>query len=165
MFIYCCNNPVNFVDSNGRKSEDSRDAFNKWLLDVGYWLDDKIRKIEEIKTKHYSRNKNNPIFPSVFDSDYFEEWDNGVSANCHQFTSEDKNNVKYVSADGIYEAIYDNNGYLVTDPRDVGTYNFASPIDEPIKHVIVDVLPWIVWGNSRDDSTEWYERLFRCIGF
>ena len=37
------------------------------------------------------------------------------------------NNDKYVSVDGHIEGVYDENGNLVTDPVNQGTYNFANP--------------------------------------
>ena len=42
---------------------------------------------------------------------------------------------------------------MVTDSRDIGTYNF-SPSDDligSIGHGIVDILPWLVFGNDDDD--------------
>ena len=75
-----------------------------------------------------------------------------------------KSNKKYVSPDGRYEAIYDEKNHLVTDPRDVGTYNYASP-DNWLGHFILDVYPWILWGNSPDDSTKPLQRLFSFLGF
>lgn len=42
------------------------------------------------------------------------------SASCHQYTAKERDNVKYVSLDGHKEAIYDKNGYIVLDSRDIG---------------------------------------------
>ena len=121
------------------------------------WLQEIIESFPT-KEEHYNRNNSNPDFPDEYDARYFEEWDDSVSADCHQFTSPDKSNVKYVSPDGKYEVIYDSSGREVTDPRDVGTYNFISSLVDPIGHFIVDVIPWIRYGNSPDDSTTPQER-------
>lgn len=121
-------------------------------------LAEKIIETYPTKEEHYNRNANNPEFPNQYDADYFDGWDDEVSANCHQFTSPERNNKKYVSPDGRFEAIYDANGYLVDDPRDEGTYNFISPNEDGLGHFIVDVVPWIRHGNSLHDTTEWYER-------
>ncbi len=45
----------------------------------------------------------------------------GPAANCHQYTSPDKSNVKYVSPDGHREAIYNSTCEIVSDSRDIGT--------------------------------------------
>jgi hypothetical protein len=68
-------------------------------------------------------------------------------------------NNKFISPDGLLEVVYDENGRLVTDPVNMGTNNKASPITNPIGHVIVDVIPYIFLGNSPDDPTKWYERI------
>jgi hypothetical protein len=113
---------------------------------------------------HYSRNENNPVFPEHFDPVFFENWNSNVLANCHQFSAPNRDNVKYVSEDGHYEVIYDVNGNEVTDPRDIGTYNYASPTDNPIQHMFVDVIPWIRWGNSPDDTTTPFQRTCAFFG-
>ena len=41
------------------------------------------------------------------------------------------NNDKYVSVDGHIEGVYDENGNLVTDSVNQGTYNFANPNKDP----------------------------------
>ncbi len=46
------------------------------------------------------------------------------------------NNDKYVSVDGHIEGVYDENGNLVTDSVNQGTYNFANPNKDPIGHFI-----------------------------
>ena len=80
----------------------------------------------------------------------------GPAADCHQFTATNKPNVKYVSPDGRREVIYDSTGAIVLDPRDIGTYNFC-PSDEnwysnaSIGHVVHDVIPWVIFGNSDSD--------------
>jgi len=160
MFAYCQNNPVVYADPSGYMPEYQGDPEYGQAWDFGQWL---YEKLKEAKEKHYSRNDNNPAFPEEFDPEYFEDWDDGVSANCHQFTSENKNNKKYVSPDGRYEAIYDEDNHLVTDPRDVGTYNYASP-DDIIGHLFLDIVPWILWGNSPEDSTDRLERLLGSFG-
>lgn len=168
MFAYCFNNPVNMSDSSGN--------WPKWLETAANWVNKNIiqpatgfveKTIDYLtppsKEDHYNRNQNNIQFPEEYDETFFKEWDDGVSANCHQFTAPNRDNVKYVSPDGKYEAIYDVNNKLVTDPRDVGTYNFVSPNEDPLGHFIKDVIPWIQFGNSPDDSTEWRQRALSFI--
>ena len=149
MFAYCNNNPVNHVDTNGNRPEYIGDPNYEWAWEFGWFLCE----------KHFNRNENNPDFPSEFDAEYFGDWDDTVAAYCHQFSAPERDNKKYVSADGKFEAIYDSSGHLVTDPRDVGTYNYASPNDNPVGHLLVDVLPWIFFGNSPDDTTNPFDRI------
>ncbi len=85
-------------------------------------------------------------------------------ASCHQFTSSNKSNFKLVSKDGKYEVIYDENNKIVTDVRDVGTYNFASPKDDGFNHLKKDILTWIAWGNAESDTTTIPQRMKALIG-
>jgi len=168
MFAYCMNNPVNMSDPTG--------SWPKWIETVANWVNNNIiqpvasfieKSIDYLtppsKEDHYNRNQNNIQFPEEYDETFFKDWDDSVSANCHQFSAPNRDNVKYVSPDGKYEAIYDVNNKLVTDPRDVGTYNFISPNEDPFGHFIKDVIPWIQHGNSPNDSTEWWQRALSFI--
>lgn len=122
---------------------------------------------EKIPTKaqHYNRNRSMPleILPKSPEEAEQWGWNDGVAADCHQFTSPDKTNRKYVSPDGKLEAIFDKNGNLVTASEDCGTYNFSDPTEDPIGHFYMDVLPWIVWGNDEKDSTDIRMRLHAFV--
>lgn len=128
-----------------------------------------IKKFNEVKEKvgfiptkqqNYERNKYMPIdkLPQTEDECKRLGWDNGVASDCHQFTSKDKSNRKWVSPDGKLEVIFDKDGKIVTDPADYGTYNFSSPNDNPLGHFTQDVIPWLLWGNSPEDSTNVAQR-------
>lgn len=81
-------------------------------------------------------------------------WDSSVAANFHQYTALDEgNNIKYVSPDGKREVIYNYYGDIVSDSRDVGTYNFSpsGTTGGTVGHIIIDVLPWVLFGNDDDD--------------
>ena len=77
----------------------------------------------------------------------------GPAANCHQYTSPDKSNVKFVSPDGHREVIYDSTGNMVLDSRDIGTYNYSpsGTFWGSIGHFFADMLPWYLFGNDDDD--------------
>jgi hypothetical protein len=47
----------------------------------------------------------------------------------------------------------------VTDPANRGTYNYG-PDQSSVDHVVVDVLPYWMWGNSPDDPTPVWNRVF-----
>ncbi|MDE5797944.1 MAG: hypothetical protein K2H73_02825 [Treponemataceae bacterium] len=74
----------------------------------------------------------------------------------HNMRTETKNTV-YVTKDGK-EAVYDADGNLVTD-YNRGTYNYA-PYEKPVDKFLLDFLPWLLLGVSRDDPTSFNERLY-----
>jgi len=65
-------------------------------------------------------------------------------------------NVKYLSPDGHDEAVYDSEGNLVTDPANLGTYNYGT---DDFSHFFRDVLPYWIYGNSEDDPTPVLDRI------
>lgn len=60
-------------------------------------------------------------------------------------------NVKFISDDGRFEAVYNTGtGVIVTDPANMGTYNYAPGSLDLYKyadHSIYDKEPWKRWGN------------------
>lgn len=68
----------------------------------------------------------------------------------HMFGADGEYNVKFVSEDGLFEAVYGRDGALLTEENgalNMGTYNYASPMTRHQKHVVYDVLPYELWGN------------------
>lgn len=62
-------------------------------------------------------------------------------------------NLKFVSADGFCEAVYNKNGILLTeknDPVNMGTFNYAAGIREFNAHQRYDIAPYLIWGNTPD---------------
>ena len=76
----------------------------------------------------------------------------------HQLRGKTGNKV-YLHKDGHKEAVYDSDGKLVKDGINDGSYNYAHPVEEPLKHFNQDILPWILMGSSRTDPTSVKERL------
>jgi hypothetical protein len=122
------------------------------------------------KQANYDRNKFNVTPPTLdqvpknwirltSDQTIYHTW--GSSSDI--WSDENADNVKYVSPGGHYEAVYDRNGKLVTDPLNEGTYNYGSPLDNKWTHFKDDMVPYYLWGNSPDDPTSWYERLWRLF--
>lgn len=122
-----------------------------------------IRRSGEIPSieTHYGRNQLMPVstLPQKVETAIRLGWDDSVGAACHQFTSPDRSNVKYVSPDGHKEVIFNRSGHIVTASEDYGTYNFADSRQDPVGHFYRDVLPWLLWGNDRTDSTDMHQRL------
>lgn len=69
-----------------------------------------------------------------------------------------KANEVYLGPDGHSEAVYDAAGDLVRDPVNQGSYNYAHPVAQPLRHFVADILPWLRWGNASDDPTSVKER-------
>lgn len=69
-------------------------------------------------------------------------------------------NEVYVKSDrqGFLEAVFDSNGNLVEDDENMGSYNYYDQREHPYKHFFSDRLPWILWGNTKDDETTVIER-------
>jgi len=82
---------------------------------------------------------------------------NTYENNIHKMRGE-TDNVVYTNEDGR-EAVYDKDGKLVTNSYNQGSYNYGS-YDEPIKKFLLDIAPWLKWGNARNDPTSFNERLY-----
>ena len=136
----------------------TRELFSEAKPDHGIF-----HRADEIPSKetHYERNRLMPISSLPQSPEMAEAcgWDGSVSAACHQFTSPDRSNIKYVSPDGKSEVIFDRSGNIVTASEDYGTYNFADSRRDPVGHFYRDVLPWLLWGNDETDSTDMHQRL------
>lgn len=80
----------------------------------------------------------------------------------HQLRGQYQNKV-YISPDGHSEGVYDEDGKLVKDGINDGSYNYYHPEKEPLRHFSADIHPWILWGNSRQDPTTIEERIFSYV--
>lgn len=81
----------------------------------------------------------------------------------HQMRGEKDNEVFTRQSDdhsGYMEAVYDGNGKLVTNSYNKGSYNYYYYKNYPIMHFAYDTLPWLEFGNDRNDPTSFQERLF-----
>ena len=161
LFTYCRNNPVKYADPTGMEAVAIVVGILLAALGIGVptvaYAPDKDFELTA-KERHYNRLNYYQDYPDVFDPSFFAGWDDAVPADCHQFTAIYGPNVKYVSPDGLHEVIYDARGNEVTDPRDIGTYNYKSP-DDFWGHFWEDVYPWLLWGNSPEDTTTREQRI------
>jgi hypothetical protein len=105
---------------------------------------------------HYNRNVLNT---SVSLGKAKESWDGKVPASYHQQGIGGEGNKKYVSPDGHSEAVFDATGKLVTDVVNMGTYNYADPRNNVTGHIMYDVVPYYIFGNTPNDPTSWYHRI------
>ncbi len=64
-------------------------------------------------------------------------------------------NLKFVSYDGFYEAVYNKKGILLNennDPINMGTYNYAAGIPNIKAHERFDMYPYFIWGNTENSD-------------
>jgi RHS repeat-associated protein len=169
LFAYGFNDPVNTIDPSGTWPRQITAALTvlsgAWALKTHTWRAALTTLLSaatyELQVLHYDlRNALNVDLPSTREEALAEGWlgpdtdPTGPPSLLHQFTAAVfGSNTKYVSPDGTREAIYDEDGQLVTDQRDVGTYNFvpAGTWLGNIVHTVVDMFPWVVFGNGDSD--------------
>ena len=172
LYHYAGNNPIRYTDPNG-KSAVSAVLF---ALAVKYVVDNMPSKEE-----HYNRNDNQSqfSFSRIEDAEKAGFTQLGTNTgedpedldNCHENglgVPNPSGNNKYTMADGkggSYELVYDSNGNLVTDEVNKGTYNYADPkgLKGKMDHGVKDLLPYLIFGNSKDDPTTFGERLMGTL--
>lgn len=86
---------------------------------------------------------------------------NTFENNIHKMRGENEN-VVYVNEDNGQEFVYDKKGKLVTNAYNQGTYNYGK-YSEPFKKFLLDIFPWLKWGNSKKDPTSLGERLYAYL--
>ena len=107
------------------------------------------------KEEHYFRNYLNraPLNLETMLNNYSSsQWIlmDPTKAAYHMYGDNGEFNIKFISTDGHFEAVYNRDGILLTadnDPINMGTYNYADPNKNPIKHLEYDVNPYDQWGN------------------
>jgi hypothetical protein len=91
-----------------------------------------------------------------------------ILENTHEVCIHQQNGAKenrvFVMKDGHREAVYDKNDELVQDGINDGSYNYYHPAKEPLYHFTFDISPWIMWGQSRTDSTTVKSRIYAYMG-
>jgi hypothetical protein len=110
-------------------------------------------------TGHYNRNKRNVNLPKNEREAKRQGWRklSDKASSMHQYHTEGGvRNSKWISPDGHREVVYTGKGkkqHITRDPRDIGTYNYYDPFKHPVGHAVRDVLPYMIAGNNKYDST------------
>jgi len=116
---------------------------------------------------HYGRNKYNQKLVDE-DEAIALKWQklSPKKSIYHRMGKGNENNRKYVSPDGKMEAVFygkdgiGKEGTPINSAENEATYNYFSPNGiSAIGHVATDVLPYYIWGNSKQDSTTFAERI------
>jgi hypothetical protein len=72
----------------------------------------------------------------------------------HMYGANGEYNIKFISEDGYFEAVYNRGGELLTqynDPLNMGTFNYANQINNKDEHTEFDVMPYFRWGNTSEE--------------
>jgi hypothetical protein len=73
----------------------------------------------------------------------------------HSYGKDGAYNLKFISKDGHFEAVYNKGGELLTadnDPLNMGTFNYGDSQTENMKHLRYDVWPYFEWNNTRETA-------------
>ncbi len=70
----------------------------------------------------------------------------------------ENDNVVYTKETGE-EAVFNKNGDLVTNDWNRGSFNYGK-YEQPINKFLLDIWPWLVWGNTKNDPTTFDERFY-----
>jgi hypothetical protein len=71
----------------------------------------------------------------------------------HTYGEDGAYNLKFISADGHFEAVYNKDGELLTAdnaPLNMGTFNYGDYQKENMKHLKYDVWPYFEWNNTKE---------------
>ena len=85
---------------------------------------------------------------------------NTYENNIHKMRGEENNQI-FVKNTGE-EAVFDKDGKLVTNDWNRGSFNYGN-YDKPIQKFELDIWPWLIWGNTREDPTTFEERFYYYI--
>lgn len=160
--------PTDFVVRTTTRKEDIINILTPYINEIGI-------SVEEFKYFHYNRNQFNAnhkleelidIYTGV-EKEGFSKLSPDKTI-FHQIGDNESENFKIVSEDGKSEYIIRYNIFsqkyeIVDDEVNKGTYNIYNPegglAKKGAKHFLWDVLPWLLWGNSEEDSTTYEYRL------
>jgi len=164
LYACCGNDPVGKVDPSGLS--DINLPVSPWGPGGAYFptLPRMEFSFPDLLAWHYDRNAGLPPPPATLAEAVQLGWSlrDDAQAVCHQFAGEA--NV-VAEGPGGREAVYNRiTETLVTTPENAGSYNYVAPSGLLGKagHGCADVLPWILLGNSREDTTS---ILDRCQAF
>ncbi len=155
LLSYAGQDPVNWVDYDGMVGVPA--------------AEDEIPSVvilNDIENWHYSRN-NNPAqqLAESYKYDYVNKlWTAlpNVQSIYHRHGESGANNIKFhiyynSSLRGAELVFNRKTERLDLSPENMGTYNYGL---NPFSHFFLDMLPYYFWGNTPDDTTGIFKRIF-----
>ena len=121
---------------------------SKNVIDLKKYLEDGLKELNIDITKEISK-ENISIINYILKFAY--------ENNIHKMRNE-KDNVVYTKETGE-EAVFNKNGDLVTNDWNQGSFNYGK-YEQPINKFLLDIWPWLVWGNTKNDPTTFDERFY-----
>ncbi|MBN2306802.1 LysM peptidoglycan-binding domain-containing protein [Candidatus Peregrinibacteria bacterium] len=108
------------------------------------------QNILNIQRNYYQRN-----LPSTLDSRNPDEWSDPIVSVAHNIGTTGNVEIRGIGPRAGQQAVYNSNGDLVTNPANMGTFDFAPPsgISNTYSHFNTDVQPWLDNGNSPADPS------------
>ncbi|MBU1683096.1 LysM peptidoglycan-binding domain-containing protein [Patescibacteria group bacterium] len=122
-----------------------------------YWngLNESQQKIFNIHKNFYQSG-----LPETLDARNTAEWTDPRDAIAHNIGTSNNVEIRGIGSRAGQQAIYDQQGNLVTSPENMGTFDLVPPeFGNYHAHLRVDVKPWIEWGNSPADTSTTEERI------
>ena len=135
---------------------------------VAFEINQTSKSIEQtlnyLRSKHYGRLdlpqqqlSNLPKSPAdAIMQDYEKVPD---SQNWYHRHNGEFDNEKYINRKTGQEVIFDRYGNIVTSPENIGTFNYGTNPMYP-SHILFDVIPYYIWGNSVYDTTPFWQRVW-----
>lgn len=110
----------------------------------------------KIIEKNYSAIKNNKIPQEKLIAIYVT-LKNTPEQYSHQMNGEVDNQIHYHPVG--YEVVTDKNDKVIEEGPNRGSYNFYNFYENPLKHYLLDIEPWIRLGNYKEDPTTIEQRI------
>jgi hypothetical protein len=138
---------------------------DKEYIDVGHRFATLVNIIGKVKSQeihyfriHFSRAPKvlDEMIKTILDNrNNIFEWELLPWQNMafHMYGKDGEYNLKFISADGHFEAVYNKNGMLLTqenDPLNMGTFNYAHQLADQMTHYNLDVWPYFMWNNTEE---------------
>lgn len=129
-----------------------KNAFNTLVTPVS-------QTIKDTKKAHFSRNDKNVNLPQNPIDAKELGWTKMSKNNSklHQHNTKDGVlNSKWISPDGHREVVFSGKGKNATinnTAEDKGSYNIVSPKKSKVGHAVIDVVPYMVFGNDKADKS------------
>ena len=139
------------------------DDFNPLSFDIR----DDLAGMKDVALLHYARNillDTNVTFYDIVSSEDYKKIPDAMNA-FHKTGSDNNDNTKWMDSSGTVEYIIretDSGFAIVDDPTVYGTYNYGNKNTPSITsdpadtngHLVLDVDPWVVFGNLPENSAD-----------